>query len=44
MLVVHGTADPLIDISGGRATADAIPGSRFVAIEGMWHDLPRFLG
>jgi pimeloyl-ACP methyl ester carboxylesterase len=39
-LVVHGTADTLIDISGGRRTAELIPGARFVAIEGMGHDYP----
>ncbi len=40
-LVVHGTADPLVRPSGGRATARAIPGSRLMTIEGMGHDLPR---
>jgi pimeloyl-ACP methyl ester carboxylesterase len=40
-LVLHGTADTLIDISGGRRTAEAVPRSRFVAIEGMGHDYPR---
>ncbi len=39
-LVVHGTADTLIDISGGRRTAELIPGAEFVAIEGMGHDYP----
>jgi pimeloyl-ACP methyl ester carboxylesterase len=39
-LVLHGTADPLIDVSGGHATAAAIPGSRLELIEGMGHDLP----
>jgi pimeloyl-ACP methyl ester carboxylesterase len=39
-LVMHGTADTLIDISGGRRTAELIPGARFVAIEGMGHDYP----
>jgi pimeloyl-ACP methyl ester carboxylesterase len=39
-LVVHGTADPLIDIIGGRRTAELIPGASFVEIEGMGHDLP----
>lgn len=39
-VVIHGDADPLIDVSGGRATADAIPGARLVVIEGMGHDLP----
>jgi pimeloyl-ACP methyl ester carboxylesterase len=40
-LVVHGTADPLVGFSGGRATARAIPGARLLPIEGMGHDLPR---
>ena len=39
-LVIHGTADILVDISGGRATAAAIPGAKLVEIEGMGHDLP----
>jgi pimeloyl-ACP methyl ester carboxylesterase len=39
-LVIHGSADQLIDPSGGRRTADAIPGARFVEIEGMGHDYP----
>lgn len=39
-LVLHGSADTLIDISGGRRTAELIPGARFVEIEGMGHDYP----
>jgi len=39
-LVLHGSADTLIDPSGGRRTAEAIPGARFVEIEGMGHDYP----
>jgi pimeloyl-ACP methyl ester carboxylesterase len=39
--VIHGTADPLIDVSGGRATAAAIPGAKLELVEGMGHDLPR---
>jgi pimeloyl-ACP methyl ester carboxylesterase len=39
--VIHGEADPLVDISGGRATAAAIPGATLVTIPGMGHDLPR---
>ena len=39
-LVIHGEADPLVDVSGGRATAEAIPGARLVTIPGMGHDLP----
>ncbi|MGZ4294222.1 MAG: alpha/beta fold hydrolase, partial [Solirubrobacteraceae bacterium] len=41
--VIHGDADPLVDISGGRATAQAIPGARLVIFPGMGHDLPREL-
>lgn len=40
-LVVHGTADPLVGLSGGRATARAIRGAKLMKIEGMGHDLPR---
>jgi pimeloyl-ACP methyl ester carboxylesterase len=39
-LVIHGTADPLVDPSGGEATAKAVPGAKLVMIEGMGHDLP----
>lgn len=39
--VIHGAADPLVHVSGGRATAAAIPGSELVLIDGMAHDLPR---
>jgi pimeloyl-ACP methyl ester carboxylesterase len=39
-LVVHGDADTLVDVSGGRRTADAIPGARFVLLAGMGHDYP----
>jgi pimeloyl-ACP methyl ester carboxylesterase len=40
-LVIHGDRDPLIDISGGRRTAECIPGARFEVLEGMAHDYPR---
>ena len=40
-LVIHGTADKLVALSGGRATARAIPGARLLKVEGMGHDLPR---
>jgi pimeloyl-ACP methyl ester carboxylesterase len=39
-LVIHGEADPLIQVSGGDATAAAIAGSKLVKIPGMGHDLP----
>jgi pimeloyl-ACP methyl ester carboxylesterase len=40
-VVIHGTKDPLVNRSGGRATARAIPGARLIEIEGLGHDLPR---
>ena len=39
-LVIHGLADRMCDVSGGRATAEAIPGAELILIEGMGHDLP----
>jgi pimeloyl-ACP methyl ester carboxylesterase len=39
-LVIHGDCDTLIDISGGRRTAELIPGARFEIIEGLGHDYP----
>lgn len=39
-LVLHGSEDPLIGLSGGEATAAAIPGARLHVLEGMGHDLP----
>jgi pimeloyl-ACP methyl ester carboxylesterase len=42
-LVIHGKNDVLVNPSGGRATAKAIPGAKLRMIEGMGHDLPRAL-
>ncbi|HET7050263.1 MAG TPA: alpha/beta hydrolase [Solirubrobacteraceae bacterium] len=42
-LVVHGADDPLVDVSGGHATARAIAGSELAVFDGMGHDLPRAL-
>jgi pimeloyl-ACP methyl ester carboxylesterase len=39
-LVIHGTADPLVPVEGGKDTAKAIPGAQLMLIEGMGHDLP----
>lgn len=39
-LVIHGADDPLIDVSGGYATAEAIAGAELWVIPGMGHDLP----
>lgn len=38
--VVHGLADKMVHVSGGRATASAIPGAELLLLEGMGHDLP----
>jgi pimeloyl-ACP methyl ester carboxylesterase len=40
-VVIHGTRDRMVRPSGGRETAQAIPGAQLVMIEGMGHDLPR---
>ena len=40
VLVIHGSRDTLINPSGGRHTAEMIPGARYVEIEGMGHDYP----
>lgn len=39
-LVVHGDADPLIDVSGGRATAAAVAGAELLVVPGLGHELP----
>ena len=42
-LVIHGEDDPLVEVDGGIATADAVPGARLVVIPGMGHNLPEAL-
>ena len=42
-LVLHGADDPLVNVSGGRATAEAIPGAELVVFQGMGHHLSREL-
>ncbi len=39
-LVIHGEADPLVQVSGGKATAAAVPGAKLILYPGMGHDLP----
>jgi pimeloyl-ACP methyl ester carboxylesterase len=39
-LVIHGLADKMVHVSGGRATAAAIPGAELLLIDGMGHDMP----
>jgi pimeloyl-ACP methyl ester carboxylesterase len=38
--VIHGMDDRMVNPSGGRATAKAIPGAQLLFIPGMGHDLP----
>lgn len=42
-LVIHGGEDSLIDISGGSATAQAVPGATYLSLPTMGHDLPSSL-
>jgi pimeloyl-ACP methyl ester carboxylesterase len=42
-LVVHGAEDPLVQVSGGHATAAAVPHADLAVFDGMGHDLPRAL-
>ena len=40
-LVIHGAEDPLLRVAGGRATARAIPGSRYLELANMAHFIGR---
>ncbi|RVU18868.1 alpha/beta hydrolase [Streptomyces antnestii] len=42
-LVIHGLDDTLIDPSGGKRTADLVPGAELLLIPDMGHDRPREL-
>jgi pimeloyl-ACP methyl ester carboxylesterase len=42
-VVLHGEADQLVDVSGGKATAAAIPGAELILFPGLGHDLPEAL-
>jgi len=42
-LVIHGLDDTLIHPSGGRRTAELVPGARLLLVEDMGHDRPRAL-
>ena len=42
-LVIHGEDDPLVTLSGGVATAAAVPGAKLITVPGMGHDLPEAL-
>ena len=43
-LVIHGRDDTLITPEGGERTADLVPGSRYLLVADMGHDLPQPLG
>ena len=38
-LVIHGTADTLVQPSGGERTAEVVPDAKLLVVEGMGHDL-----
>lgn len=40
VLVIHGLADKMVHVSGGRATATAVPGAELMLVPGAGHDLP----
>jgi pimeloyl-ACP methyl ester carboxylesterase len=42
-LVIHGLDDTLIDPSGGRRTAELVPGATLLVVPDMGHDRPRAL-
>jgi len=42
-LVVHGDANPLIQLVGGRATAAALPNAELLVMSGMGHNLPNLV-
>lgn len=39
-LVIHGDRDGLVNVAGGKATADAIPNAKLKIYPGMGHDFP----
>lgn len=39
-LVIHGDKDDLIQVSGGQATADAVPKADLLVLDAMGHDVP----
>jgi pimeloyl-ACP methyl ester carboxylesterase len=39
-LVIHGSDDPLVGVTGGERTAELVPRAELLVIDGMGHDLP----
>ena len=42
--VIHGDADVFIPVEGGKATAEALPNSNLLIVEGMGHTIPEAEG
>ena len=40
VVVIHGEADPVVNIAAAREVAASIPNSKLITIPGMGHDLP----
>lgn len=40
VVVIHGDADPVVNVEAGKEVAETIPEAKLVIIEGMGHDLP----
>jgi pimeloyl-ACP methyl ester carboxylesterase len=40
VVVIHGEADPVVNIEAGREVAAAIPGAKLITIPGMGHAFP----
>jgi pimeloyl-ACP methyl ester carboxylesterase len=40
VLVVHGSADPVLPLPHGEAVRDAVPGARLVVLDGAGHGVP----
>ena len=40
-LVIHGNDDVLVPVENGRLVAEAVPGARYIEIDGMGHVLPK---
>lgn len=43
VLVIHGENDPLVSVTGGIATADAVPGAELLVLPGVGHEFPEQL-
>ena len=42
-LVIHGDSDRMVDVSGGRATAEAVPHAELHIYKGLGHGFPKAL-